>query len=93
MVISGYKISSGPYHLENGSSRHAKGRSQSDHHLDSIHSPVQPTYLLDYSVLLSQKCYALSLGAFQTSLYMWYSLTTLETTNARTALALHMMIK
>ena len=33
---------------------------------------------------LSQESYALLLGAFETSLYSWYPLTTLDTANART---------
>ena len=42
---------------------------------------------------LSQESYTPTLGAFQTSLYLWCPLTTLDTTNACTILASHVMIK
>ena len=42
---------------------------------------------------LSQENYAPSLGALQTSLYLWYPLATLDNANMRTVLVPHMMIK
>ena len=42
---------------------------------------------------LSQENYALSLGALQTSLYLWYPLATLDNANMHTILVLHMVIK
>ena len=61
------------------------------HHLDSIH----PTYVsLALPGSLSQESYILSLGAFLTSLYLWYPpCHTCYCKHASTILALHMMIK
>ena len=72
----------------------AKGQPLSTHYLDSIQSLPQPTYVfLGLPSSLSQEGYALSLGAFQTSLYLWYPLTTLDTANTCTILVPHVMIK
>ena len=72
----------------------AKGQPLSAHHLDSVQSLPQPTYVfLGLPSSLSQEGYALSLRALQTLLYLWYSLTTLDTANMCTILAPHVMIK
>ena len=45
------------------------------------------------SLDFSQESYTLSLGTLQTYIYSWYPLTTLDTANTCTILALHMITK
>ena len=59
-----------------------------------LHSITATAYVsLGLSSCLLQESYAPSLGTFQTILYLWYLLTTIDTTNTSTILASHMMIK